>query len=116
MPVYKFKGTPGAWKTTRESAIDYRPMQVVTADGKTRVATCDGGGPVRAVDGPEERANATAIAQVPAMIDALRPFADLAEYRTRMVQICNELSREEKAAFIAAVDAAAEVLARACGV
>jgi hypothetical protein len=67
----KAQHTPGPWKAVRESALDYRPMQIITANGESRIATCDGGGPVRAVTSPEERANAELIASAPDMLGEL---------------------------------------------
>lgn len=57
--------TPGPWAVRRESAIDYRPNMIVGAEGQSLVAWCAGGGPKRAVMGPEEDANARLIAAAP---------------------------------------------------
>lgn len=68
--------TPGPWTAVREAAIDYRPMQVIGASGDSRVArciaVCEGGGPVRAVDAAEERANAYLLAAAPELFEALK--------------------------------------------
>ncbi len=66
------KHTPGPWAVRRESAIDYRPNCIVSADGGSLVAWCAGGGPKRAIMGPEEDANARLIAAAPDMLTALR--------------------------------------------
>lgn len=55
------KATPRPWKAAEESALDYRPSSVVTADGKSRIALMYGGGPIRAISKAEERANAALI-------------------------------------------------------
>lgn len=66
------KHTPGPWAVGREVAIDYRPYHIVGADGGSLVAWCAGGGPKRAVVGPEELANARLIAAAPDLYAALK--------------------------------------------
>ncbi len=66
------KPTPGPWVVGREAAIDYRPYHITGADGGSLVAWCAGGGPKRAIMGPEEGANARLIAAAPDMLEALR--------------------------------------------
>jgi hypothetical protein len=66
------KHTPGPWEVHREPAIDYRANSVFGADGKSLVAWCAGGGPRRAIEGPEEDANAKLIASAPDMLEALQ--------------------------------------------
>lgn len=57
------KATPGPWEANYEIALDYRPYQVFNAAIGSRVAVMSGGGPLRAVCGPEEKANAQLIAR-----------------------------------------------------
>lgn len=64
------KHTPGPWEAVEPTAIDYRAMQIQTAE--SLIAVCCGGGPKRAISAPEERANARLIAAAPDMSDALR--------------------------------------------
>ena len=66
------KHTPGEWEVSRETAIDYRPNCIVGADGGSLVAWCAGGGPKRAIMGPEEDANARLISAAPDMLEALK--------------------------------------------
>ena len=55
------KATPRPWKAVEEAALDYCPSIIATTDGKSRVAVMYGGGPIRAIDKAEERANAALI-------------------------------------------------------
>lgn len=63
--------TPRPWAVYEEAAIDYRPCTIVAECG-SRVATCEGGGPGRAVTKAEERANAHLIAAAPDLLAALK--------------------------------------------
>lgn len=73
------KHTPGEWEVSRETAIDYRPNCIVGADGGSLVAWCAGGGPKRAIMGPEEDANARLISAAPDMLEALRECESIAK-------------------------------------
>ncbi len=73
------KPTPGPWSVRRESAIDYRPNCIVGADGGSLVAWCAGGGPKRAVMGPEEDANARLIAAAPELLEVLTGLIEWVE-------------------------------------
>jgi hypothetical protein len=71
------RATPGPWEACREDAIDYRPEQVWNPSIGSRVAVMSGGGPLRAVCGPEERANAQLIARCsPATMLAVVEFLE----------------------------------------
>ena len=68
--------TPGPWSVYEEKALDYRPCQIIGECG-SRIATCEGGGPKRAVTKAEERANARLIAAAPDLLAALKELTRL---------------------------------------
>lgn len=70
--------TPGPWKVVTPSAIDWRDPLIYGADGQSLVAFTYGGGPVRAIASPEQRANAALIALAPQMFAALEYVLELA--------------------------------------
>lgn len=53
--------TPRPWAVIEPAAIDYRAPLIYGADGGSLVAVAEGGGPKRAVDAAEARANAALI-------------------------------------------------------
>lgn len=63
--------TPGPWKVVTPAAIDWRDPQVYGENGGTLVCQTYGGGPKRAADAREQRANAALIALAPEMLAAL---------------------------------------------
>lgn len=65
------KATPRPWRVAEESALDYRPSIITTADDKSRIALMYSGGPIRAIDKAEERANAALIVAAVNEHDAL---------------------------------------------
>jgi hypothetical protein len=69
--------TPGPWQVFEEAALDYRPCTIFGAEGGSQVAMCCGGGRVRAIDKPEERANALLIAAAPELLEALKMMRDV---------------------------------------
>jgi hypothetical protein len=64
--------TPGPWQVVEEAALDYRPCTIFGAEGGSQVAICSGGGRIRAIGKPEERANARLIASAPALLASER--------------------------------------------
>ena len=85
------QATPGPWISGCEDAIDYRPEQVFNPVIGSRVAVMSGGGPTRAVCGPEERANAELIARCsPAtmllVLEALEKLSESAGKGGRVVE------------------------------
>lgn len=70
------KPTPAPWKMIEPVALDYRAPIIVGADGGSLIACAEGGGPKRAVDAVEARANARLIASAPDLLEALRQIRD----------------------------------------
>lgn len=72
--------TPGPWKVFEPVAIDYRAPLIYGANGKSLIACVEGGGPNRAVDAVEARANAQRIVQCvnahDALVEALSSIAN----------------------------------------
>lgn len=64
--------TAGPWMVYREAAIDYRPCQIFSQKYESQIALLCGGGPDKAICGPEERANARLIASAPELLEALK--------------------------------------------
>lgn len=55
------KATPRPWRCVQPMALDYRAMLICSADGASLIGTMQGGGPHRAIDAVEERANAALV-------------------------------------------------------
>lgn len=75
----KGKFTLGPWKVVKETAIDYRPNYIMSANGDSTIALVADGGPNKAIMGPEANANAALMASAPELYDALNDFLKWAE-------------------------------------
>lgn len=70
-PAVARSWTPGPWRMIQPIALDYRVPLVYGANAETLIATAEGGGPRRAIDAAETRANALLIAAAPELYAAL---------------------------------------------
>ena len=71
------KRTEGPWTVVEPAAIDYRAPLIYGAGGKSLVAVAEGGGPERAVDAAEARANAAFIAMAERAFEPMRALYDI---------------------------------------
>jgi hypothetical protein len=89
--------TPLPWTVVDPAALDYREPVVLGADGTCRVAWMAGGGPRRAADAAEARANAAFIVRAANSHDALVKALELAKVDLDAARIFVECHEEAPA-------------------
>jgi hypothetical protein len=121
----KTKHTPGPWRAEDRTSFRWNspssPVNRVVrpiAGGSTHCEIAEVSYPTTndgTVGAQERAANARLIAASPDMMEALRPFANLAEHRELCERMAAVLRVHERAGFIVAMQQARAALAKAEG-